>query len=220
MKLQTDSAVSPVVGVMLMIVVTVVIAAVVGIAASGSVGDTEKSPVVNIDYLGSVQGNDFVNGYSGEIGLLFELTGGDKFHFQDITLTLTQNKRGVSEEVTIAMFDDPKATVKNPEPGFAKLYDSALNYRFKKVGVTTANGKLFGNQEVHPGERFIVYVDKIEFCEGASCNKAHVIITRDGVAYSEGVFDLNAGTQYQIKDTKTGNVIASGNLVGKIFTKI
>ncbi len=73
-----ESGFSPVVGVMLMLVVTIIIAAVVGMVASNYVGSTESSPMTRINYLGSVQGNDFENGFLGEFGLLFENAGGEK----------------------------------------------------------------------------------------------------------------------------------------------
>jgi len=50
MKLQNDTAVSPVVGVMLMLVVTIIIAAVVSGFAGGLVGtNNQKAPKLTID---------------------------------------------------------------------------------------------------------------------------------------------------------------------------
>ena len=48
-KKKSDDAISPVIGVMLMLVVTVVIAAAVTIFATGVVGDTEPAPVAVLD---------------------------------------------------------------------------------------------------------------------------------------------------------------------------
>ena len=48
-RTEKDDAVSPVVGVMLMLVVTIIIAAVVAAFAGGIVGDTEKAPTAVLD---------------------------------------------------------------------------------------------------------------------------------------------------------------------------
>lgn len=49
MQKKSDDAVSPVIGVMLMIVITVVVAGVVGAFGTGMVGDTESAPNVVLD---------------------------------------------------------------------------------------------------------------------------------------------------------------------------
>ena len=46
---KSDDAVSPVLGVMLMVVITVVIAAVITTFATGVVGDTKAAPVAVLD---------------------------------------------------------------------------------------------------------------------------------------------------------------------------
>ena len=65
-----DDAVSPVIGVMLMLVVTIVIAAVIAVFASGTVGDIEESSNVilkledyNIDVVasGGITGSDDIS---------------------------------------------------------------------------------------------------------------------------------------------------------------
>ncbi len=61
---KSDDAVSPVIGVMLMLVVTVVIAAAVTIFATGVVGETEAAPVavLDVEILSSVEALEGMNG--------------------------------------------------------------------------------------------------------------------------------------------------------------
>lgn len=219
MKMKKDDAVSPIVGVMLLIVITVVIAGVVAMVASGYTSSVEKSPVGVINYLGSVQGNNFDEGYCGEIGLLFEYPGGESFKLSEITFTLSSEAHTLSDEVTFSLWDAPEMD-NHMEPGKAKLLATSLDYRFKKIGVTVSNGKKEANQMIVPGDRFIVYVDTIEQVPGGRYNKAIVDVKRDGDTYSYGEFELGSGTKYTFKDTKTGNVIASGNLIGKTYQTI
>ena len=61
---KSDDAISPVIGVMLMLVVTVVIAAAVTIFATGVVGETEAAPVavLDVEILSSVEALEGMNG--------------------------------------------------------------------------------------------------------------------------------------------------------------
>ena len=61
---KSDDAISPVIGIMLMLVVTVVIAAAVAIFATGVVGETEAAPVAVLDVkiLSSVEALEGMNG--------------------------------------------------------------------------------------------------------------------------------------------------------------
>ena len=61
---KSDDAISPVIGVMLMLVVTVVIAAAVTIFATGVVGETEAAPVavLDVEILSSVESLEGMNG--------------------------------------------------------------------------------------------------------------------------------------------------------------
>ena len=75
-----DDAVSPVVGVMLMLVIVVIIAAVVSGFAGNILSTTEKAPQAQIQYVGVMAGNlSSEEGGIGEIGLVFEHKGGEEF---------------------------------------------------------------------------------------------------------------------------------------------
>lgn len=114
-KTKKDDAVSPVVGVMLMIVVTVLIAAIVAAMATGIFGDTQVASTVNIKLdsydMGTVNQsnstapydfrpgwNDFgssVYGGSNSNYAPYNMTlmhnGGDSLSIKDLTLAVTYN---------------------------------------------------------------------------------------------------------------------------------
>jgi flagellin-like protein len=78
---KNDRAVSPVVGVMLMLVVTIIIAAVVSAFAGGTVGGTKKAPQATISA-------DF----SQSSGMNIYHNGGDPLNVQEITLVVKPTK--------------------------------------------------------------------------------------------------------------------------------
>lgn len=77
MKVNQDMAVSPVVGVMLMLVVTIIIAAVVSAFAGGLGGSTSKSPQVSLE-----------GAYSISKGLSITNTGGDALSLNIVNFQL------------------------------------------------------------------------------------------------------------------------------------
>ena len=75
---KSDDAISPVIGVMLMLVVTIMIAAAIAAFATGTFDDSDSSPTVMLD----------VRNPSGES---FDIvhTGGDPLLFKDIVVSIT-----------------------------------------------------------------------------------------------------------------------------------
>ena len=83
-KNKKEDAVSPVVGVMLMLVVTIIIAAVVAAFAGGLTETTTKTPIALID----------VDGVSNE-NILMLHKGGDTFRLADVYLELKNGNDGI-----------------------------------------------------------------------------------------------------------------------------
>lgn len=84
-----DDAVSPVVGVMLMLVVTIIIAAVVAAFAGGIATEKEAAPFANINletYSMETHGGNFAP-YS----MVFKHTGGEEILTKDLSLSITFN---------------------------------------------------------------------------------------------------------------------------------
>lgn len=113
-KIVRENAVSPVVGVMLMLVVAIIIAAVVSGFAGNIVSNTEKTPKVQIQYVGVIAGNISSDlGDLGEVGLVFEHKGGDAISLFDLQIDLKENIRTGGNESTISYNDVPSSTYKN-----------------------------------------------------------------------------------------------------------
>ena len=95
---KSDDAVSPVIGVMLMLVVTVVIAAAVTIFATGVVGETEVAPVAALDVkiLSSVEALEGMNGPE----LFITHLSGDSVDTKDIELRFSWTHDGCSHYST------------------------------------------------------------------------------------------------------------------------
>ncbi|MBQ2772044.1 MAG: type IV pilin N-terminal domain-containing protein [Methanocorpusculum sp.] len=83
---KSDDAVSPVIGIMLMLVVTVVIAAVITGFATGFVGDTRNTPVVMMD-VGHVDlpSQYHINSFD------FVHKGGDELALSEIKIVIEEN---------------------------------------------------------------------------------------------------------------------------------
>jgi archaeal type IV pilus assembly protein PilA len=73
-----ESAVSPVIGVMLMITVTIILAATLSAFVGGSTGDLKKNPQVTLVVKSDGDGENF--------NLLFEHQGGDTLRTQDLEI--------------------------------------------------------------------------------------------------------------------------------------
>lgn len=86
---KSDDAISPVIGVMLMLVVTVVIAAAVTIFATGVVGETEAAPVavLDVEILSSVEALEGMNGPE----LFITHLSGEAVDTEDIELRFSWN---------------------------------------------------------------------------------------------------------------------------------
>ena len=128
--MKKDNAVSEVVGVMIMLTITIVIAAVLALVATSAVGDTETPLTAEITAV-SVSGDD----------VIFELISGEPFALSDIRVVLgiredstksvsipgTDLKPLVSGDTTIFLGDRFKLT------GFGGMTvqkDEHLTYRF------------------------------------------------------------------------------------------
>lgn len=73
---RTDRAVSPVIGVVLMVAVTIILAAVIGTFVMGLTPDTERTATATIDVVGDVGTNNVTLAHNG----------GDKVELDDVTV--------------------------------------------------------------------------------------------------------------------------------------
>jgi len=144
---KSDNAVSPVVGVMLMLVVTIIIAAVVATFASGLTTDVSGTPQA----IFSPDDMTTVAGY-GDIMYLANITfthkGGDYLQVSDIKVTLKCDGNTITYTPTGYLWDNKKAQITGVTGGVVQVGDvmtlSIINTTSGESGISTgfASGKV------------------------------------------------------------------------------
>lgn len=205
-----DTAVSPVVGVMLMLVVTIIIAAVVSAFAGGMGTDQHKTPQATItakSVIQSLEGSTsagqpitYPSGYTAANGIQFENTGGDTFSLSDIAIQLQ------SQDVKYTLTTQDKINRTDTSVCLPTGITSNDGY-FQKIGATSSD------QTIAPGDKFMLYADH----------------NTDSVDYgSWGVYpgkigwkpegtvagfaaQMNTKIQYQVIDKASNRPIAKGD---------
>ena len=119
-----EDAVSPVIGVMLMLVVTVVIAAVVVVFSTGLAGSTATTPsaLLEVEYIQMSDMGEYMpefNGVMANFGIKHK--GGDPIPLKDIQITIEQ-RGGTDGVIQIVKATDSVDEKINP------MFDDAMNY--------------------------------------------------------------------------------------------
>jgi len=211
MSRQTQDAVSPVVGVMLMLVVTIVIAAVVSAFAGGMGTDQHKTPQVTLNVKSDIQkiggtidpdtyALTYPTGFTAANGLLFENTGGDTFSLADIEIQLQS--------------EDTKYTIKPtdtlPTGNILPAGISNGGY-FQKIGNTSVSDRM-----IAPGDKFMLYADGC--AEGVTYTWDHSyygpkISWRPTDTKAGFSVYLNKKVQYAVFDKVSNRIMAKGELL-------
>ncbi|MDH7593153.1 MAG: type IV pilin N-terminal domain-containing protein [Methanomicrobiales archaeon] len=205
MKNDMESAVSPVVGVMLMLVVTIIIAAVVSAFAGGLAGESRKAPQASLSVTPVIEGiqdtdktdytYEYPTGFTAKNGLLFEHKGGDGFALNDIAIQLQSQ----DAKYTITMADTINSS-STCLPGEITKY-------FGEIGSNDGF--------IAPGDRFMLYADN---CYDSSDGmygppQGRAISWKPaGAEYGFAVF-LNTKCEYAIIDKASQKVIQKGEFV-------
>ena len=241
-KVSFDEAVSPVVGVMLMIVVVVIVGASVSAFGMGMLSNTPSAPVAKIGYVGVMDGDI---GEAGKIGLIFEHLGGDDIRLDDLILNLkdTQltnitdsegNVLGTTKghEATVSYRDLPSSSIMaaGADSNTAVLKSNPYkDYRFSKlparkngngaISETKGDVTAAANLLLSPGQKFIILADKYGVEDGVRNGKVYYVAERGSAEnpYSSGWFEVSSVTTYYIVHEPSGNVIASGTLTGSVI---
>lgn len=143
----TDDAVSEVVGVMIMLVVTILLVSIVGASASGLIGDNKTPVSAELVFTGC---ND------DKTKLIFENVAGDAFPLKKMKLVLgvrgdVQNRSVLTEpditsdrENTVMMVGD-RISISSPD--FSVAEGEYLTYQFYDIdaGVLVSSGEIPGN---------------------------------------------------------------------------
>ena len=187
---KSDDAVSPVIGVMLMLVMTVIVAAVITIFATGTVADTEPAPTAVLD----VKIYDYYQAIPG--------TGGPDFHITQISGDALDTK---NLEIRLSWEHDGKSYFSTySADSFAEKYPdgitSAMNKRDQPMYVKATGGKgpfgldnYFGDVFLKPGLTLTASADLLS--PGSNDNNLFMDVifnngVTDGLDSQKGIMDL------------------------------
>jgi hypothetical protein len=205
---QNDAAVSPVVGVMLMLVVTIIIAAVVSAFAGGMGSEQHKTPQVTMNVKSVIQSIGgtidpdtyaltYPSGFTAANGIMFENTGGDTFSLNDVDIQLQY------QDTKYTFRPDDKLPTTNILP--AGISNGGY---VQKIGNSSLSDRM-----IAPGDKFMLYAD--------GCAQG-VTYTYDHSYYgpkiswrpygSKGGFSIyqNTKASYQIIDKISSRAITTG----------
>lgn len=221
MTLKKDEAVSPVVGVMLMLVVTIIIAAVVSGFAGGLAGETQKAPQISLKaepviqaFSDSNTGNGATQNYdpaypefTAANGIEFENMGGDTFQLTDIGVVLDAG--GTKYTITSSdLLNDP---TESGSGNWLVLPDDLTDGGyFLKIGDATK-----GDKTIAPGDKYMFYADGHYDATGSGwgATSGKYLVWRP--AGSSGGIGAQFGTKvgWTIVDRETSKPMASGYVV-------
>ena len=185
-----DAAVSPVVGVMLMLVVTIIIAAVVSAFAGGLSSTTAKSPTVSMDVKIDLSADDGMGGTVPKI--TFKHISGDPIHTKDLEIiTYFTNTTGYVYKHTQSRASDASI-----------LYTSGNDARVPYHADMTT-GYAYSNPETKDFGNFSIRVGDV-MTTGTLRGTADLL----GLAWSDGA-DTSSSNDDTIVDTslKPGSII-------------
>ena len=205
---KSDDAVSPVIGVMLMLVVTVVIAAAVTIFATGVVGETEPAPVsvLDVEIFSSAFALD--RGLSGPDFWITHLSG-DAVDTKDIEIRLSWTHDGCSHYSTYSaegfLAKYPNGVAKPEQSGVGAKRNQPMYV--KMVGGEGDNyyDHYFGDVILTPGLKLTASADHINYgsySESYTKSPFMDIIFNNGEIHSDesnGIMDhLETGTAVDV----------------------
>ena len=224
---KNDEAVSPVVGVMLMLVVTIIIAAIVSGFAGGLAGGTEKAPqasivasevVVNEAYDSNTVNNMAphpIANKADDIYIVFEHMGGDGINLNNIEIYLgsvkySHEKTIISNTFTPMIFD-------SGAPGNKTFIQSAFSESWSKY----IEGYPDHESLISPGSKFVLHADygqwTTTYYSRGNIDRKDIGWKPDGAAAG---FTSEAGDYltYDIIDKNSKKSISSGQIQVRDFS--
>lgn len=216
-----EDAVSPVVGVMLMLVVTIIIAGAVTVFATGFMADTEKNantPTAQLKFLGLDNGGYdllnanglLINGARAEIGLVFEHLAGDPVDLKNLMIEITSTSAG---RTSVTYNDIPSEYWDRAATRYITL-PAGFQYRMTKYPYPTSPSQQ-KQTIINPGERFIIFVEYVGGATYFGIRSDRLDPTESsgsGNAYSSGGYALTSDTTYVLSDETSGTILLKGNL--------
>lgn len=209
MKVKEESAVSPVIGILLMLVVTLIIAAVVSGFAGGFVKDEKKTPQASFNVqanVNSVQGTSnyplptytYPSGYIEDKNYIeFEHKGGDTLMLNDLQVQFQY------EDNTITLGTD---TVANRSTDVSCRSNPSTAKYFNQVGKSDG--------VIGAGDKFRIITDG-NYISPVDSTSKYIFFRPDQNQGKMGGAAININKQetYKIIDRKTGKIISSGTFI-------
>ena len=200
---KNDDAVSPVVGVMLMLVITIVIAAVVSAFAGGVLTDVEAPPQVTFSVTGvidKITDKDQTNAEpdspsKANNGIMFRHTGGDTLFLEDITVQLKSADTQMNFNMGLVRDPASIATATVITSGSDSTYFSMAGTEYT---------------ELNAGDYFILLADTCYDSTKAtdsSITKGRFLVWSPSGTSGEFVAQVGKDLSYSIIESKTGNTI-------------
>lgn len=207
---KSDNAVSPVVGVMLMLVVTIILAAMVASFTGSVVDEQSVAPQSSLDvgYVAKIvdtdKTNEEPNGAAENNGFVFRLMSGDTFSIKDISITLKKDD-------TVISFD--MNTILN---------DSAVVSEDNKLSIITNSNENRTYFAISPGasdvlgigDTFMLLADSSfdnTLCTSAATKGRFLTWSPEGTGATFNV-QTNVPIEYTIYHTPSGKAIQSGTI--------
>ncbi|ABD40038.1 hypothetical protein Mhun_0267 [Methanospirillum hungatei JF-1] len=192
-----DEAVSPVVGILLMLVVTIIIAAVVSGFAGSLASDQSKAPQISLGVKGIIQNisdtdktnyqADHPSGFVSANGLEFEHKGGESFALADVAL---QIQSGDTKTIIDLSDKIPSTTCLPP----------SVDKYIMEIGDDDGF--------IKPGDKFMVYADDCRIDSSGSV----ISWKPDGAAGGFAAY-LNTKCEYKLIDKASDKVMQQGSFV-------
>jgi len=220
-----ESGVSPVIGILLMLVVTIIIAAIVSGFAGGLAGNQQKTPQASIiansftiagardtDTSGiygqgvPVPNND---GTAADIYITFEHKGGDSFNLANTELKLSSLQKP-NEKSSVSNGQTPLTT----PPGSGSIGDKSAITGFSKSWSKYLERLPDHGTIMKAGDKFVLHAD---YATQNSAGVKSLNWLYEGGKYP---FFINEGDVllYEVTDKPTGKIISSGQISVPEFT--
>ncbi len=225
-----EEGVSPVIGVMLMLVVTIIIAAVVSAFAGGLGSDTSKPPVATVvatemkvngardTNTSASWGQGFErpdnDGTAADIYVLFEHKGGDPLNLAYVDVQLSSLQKPNEKSKVSATMTPLNRTTAQAAPLSGDIGDKALITGFSSGWTKYMERWPDHGSIVNTGDKFILHAD---YATQNSVGVKKVNWLNDGGKYP---FWIQQGDVllYDLMDKNTGKVISSGQIAVPEFT--
>ena len=207
-KFQKDEAVSPVVGVMLMLVVTIIIAAVVSGFAGGLAGSQESAPQASLVAKQFVinEAHQPTSGIASDIYVLFENRGGESISLNNIKIRINSMKYPTQSSM-ISNYVLPTTNVATTG------YKSLINNPFSRNWSIYIEGFPDHSTSVPPGGQFVLHAD---YAKSSTYNgvTTKTIYWWSNTTTSTGLpVYIGDYLVYDIIDTKSDKSISSGKIM-------